>query len=154
MALLVALVRQGQSGASHKVGPDGRLTLETPIGVAKFVKLIPVIGQALDRDPIMPVGQKAPGLVAHIGMRKPVVKSGTGADLLVGQASPHARFVEKEKKRQKIEIALARRIGGQIVVRQALQIRPIIRRQYPAHVSLRVALAQAGEPFMGGRGNA
>ena len=75
MALLVALVRQGQSGASHKVGPDGRLTLEVPIGVAKFVELIAVMGQTLDRDPIMPVGQKAPGLVAHRGMRKPVVKS-------------------------------------------------------------------------------
>ena len=44
------------------------------------------------------------------------MKGGTGTNLLVGKASPHARFVEKEKKRQKIEIALARRIGGQIVV--------------------------------------
>src|SRR3954447_20965405 len=52
LALLVALVRQGQSDASHKVGPDGRLTLEVPIGVAKFVELIAVMGQTFDRDPI------------------------------------------------------------------------------------------------------
>ena len=39
-----------------KVGPRGRLTIEAPIGVAQFIELIMIAGQALDRDPAVPVG--------------------------------------------------------------------------------------------------
>ena len=39
-----------------KVGPRGRLTIEAPIGVAQFIELIAIAGQALDRDPAVPVG--------------------------------------------------------------------------------------------------
>jgi hypothetical protein len=115
--LLVASVRRRQGGG-HNVGPNGRPPLEAPIGMAQFVELIAIDGQTLDRDPVVPVGHKAPGLISHKGMRQPVVKGGTGTDFLMGQAGSHTRGVETEKKRQKIEIAPARRIGGQGTVKR------------------------------------
>ena len=62
----------------HHVGPALVLALEGKIGGADRIEPLAIGGEALDRDPAVPVRRDAPAGIADAGIRQPVMEGRAG----------------------------------------------------------------------------
>ena len=94
-------------------------------GLPLLSELVWIRGQVLHAQPALPVRHDAPGRIAQMSLRQPVVKHRPRSDPLMGQNRAYPLLIEVGQQRQQIERPPGR-VRREIVLRQLRQVRPVI----------------------------